>query len=179
MAELRETDCQLMPVLLQALRQCAGGGKLHPEIADHLADMIEAGLEGKLPMSWPEPIGGRVTWRNRAEPEDIAVLYLAAGRKGLLKEKAYVKTLTRLFGVTEKNIEYWQKYRAADITTASNGYISAFCYGQTIGAPSAETFAQALEGDPVFPKELPHAKGVLRKAADEYRARRGLPPLEP
>jgi hypothetical protein len=106
--DLAAIDRELWPTILDALRQCQrGGGKLHPAIAAHLIDAIEAGLDGRLPLAWPEPSGQCATWRYEAAPEGVASLYRTAGRAGLLRDKAWTRTVKTLFGVSERQIDNW------------------------------------------------------------------------
>jgi hypothetical protein len=82
---LGEIDGELWPAMRLALDQCRRTGKLHPMIAAHLVDLIDGGLSGKVPPSWPEPTGRQTVWRHDAHPEDIACLYRKDTSKNLLR----------------------------------------------------------------------------------------------
>ena len=141
--KLRAIDCELWPVIQDALAQCAGlprrdgtrntaSGKLHPEIAKLLFDTIEAGLAGKLPPSWPAPNGHRAVWRNDAEPQAVAALYRAAVERGLISDPRPTQTVAELFGVSDRAPPQWREQYNVTITEDDDGGRVLSCAGLTI-----------------------------------------------
>ncbi|HEX2528527.1 MAG TPA: hypothetical protein VHL31_19800 [Geminicoccus sp.] len=129
----REIDLELAYLLIEALKQSRDGSrKLHPAIANHLVNIIEGGLAGKLPYSWPEPSGGRDQFEETAGPEDVAVLYKTAGEKQLLSQRNYAASLCHEFGISRRTLHSWAAARPASIrATGDGGYILA-CHGLTV-----------------------------------------------
>ena len=169
-AELQEIDRETWPVILAALAQCRDGatasetnvGKLHGHIADFLIHAIESGLDGKLPLSWPEPTGQRAAVSSDATAADIAALYLAARKEGLLVSALTDNAVADLFGITTRQLDNWSKQTKVAIVRVGNSLINLSCYGYTIhyGLNGSSTLDSHLEKE-------------MREVAVGYRSGRG------
>ena len=131
--ELRAIDAELWPVVRDALASCrTNGGKLHPDIAAHLLDIVDAGIAGRLPPSWPEPTGHRSGWRNDPEPQAVAAAYRMAVAEGLVDDPQPTKTITNILGTTTRTSGQWQKKHKVEILIDPEGSAVISCVGLTV-----------------------------------------------
>jgi hypothetical protein len=112
----------------------------------HHIDMIVA---GKVPDSIQDCIAAHRTSVGPQELHDIqwAVLYLKAVKKGLIQDRAPIKTVAKAFGVVDRTVKAWNsKHKSLNLDVGLR-YV-----------PQAEAPSQ-------------HVTKEMRKAADRYRVR--------
>ena len=84
------------------------------ELADFLADQVDYILQGKTPAPIKDMVrhGSPGTGPSARRNIGVAIAYIHAAKTGLIKDKHPVKTISDIYGVTDRAVRYWKtKYR--------------------------------------------------------------------